>query len=222
MVQSGGYQAYLEQVVAFASVGEFEEELRVAHAQYFAATGDIREDEPSYETRMEGFTEWYVLDRPVAGQQKTPLDLFLQQRSAGLSSDELGVYQGFRRGSTGLYEFLKVRKQQLLVRDLLSRNKVSVFERRQPAGLARGILLSGRLLTFRDHTVLTRSVLYHPYEVRKLVQKELKRRRPVTVSEVHELLHLLSVARLRCDRYHRVDPERLYLQTLAETAGPRG
>lgn len=220
MIPGGGYHSYFEQVVGFASQGELETEIRAARAEYFAETGEVREDEPGFEARIEAFTEWYVLDRPVASANRTPLELFLASQRAALGTDDVAIFEGFRQSFRGLFEFLKVNKEHLIVRDLATGAKLGIFERRTPVGMTKGSILDARIINFGGEQVFTRSILYHPLAVRKLILAETKALKGQDRAAQDALLRKLSIARLRCDRYHRVDVERLYRQLLSEEPPP--
>lgn len=216
MIVSGGYQPYFEQLVVFASAGELEQEIKQARGEYFSLSGGVREDEPSFEPRIEAFTEWYVLDRVLGDGNKTPLELYLSSKRGELGAEEVEVYEGFRNSQRGVFEFLKTRKEHLLVRDLSTRQKVAIFERRQPAGLEKGAVLEARVLNFRGNPIFTKGIIYHPMEVRKFIVAEVKKLMKQDPAAYPQLVRWLSLARLRCDRYRRVDPVRLYRQTIDE------
>jgi len=220
MIPGGGYHSYFEQVVGFASRGELEPEIRAARAEYFAETGEVREDESGFEARIEAFTEWYVLERTAAAGNRTPLELFLSSQRAELSADDIAIYEGFRQSFRSLFEFLKVNKEHLIVRDLAADSKLGIFERRTPAGMTKGSILDARVINFGGEQVFTRSVVYHPLSVRKLILAQIKALHGQDRAAHDALLHKLSIARLRCDRYHRVDVERLYRQLLIDEPPP--
>lgn len=215
MVSGAGYQAHFDRLVEFASSGALEEEVRTARVDYFAEIGEVHEDEPSFEARTEAFIEWYVLDRVIPSKNQTPLELFLSVQRDALGDDEIAVYQGFRASFRSLFEFQKVRRDHLLVRDLASMKKLPIFERRQPRGLEKGSIFDARVVRFGDHDIFTRGIIHHPREARRVILDAVKRVHDLPREDFARLRRRLSRARLRCDHYRRVDVERLYRQILA-------
>jgi hypothetical protein len=218
MMPGGGYHSFFEQVVAFASSTDFENEIRDARSEFFADTGEIREEEKGFEARSEAFTEWYVLERIVTSANRTPLEMFLIAKRAGLGADEISTYEGFRHSFRGLFEFIKVNKERLIVRDLASNSKLGVSEKRVAIGTAKGTILDARVIHFCGEQVLTRSVLYHPLSVRELILEQVKLLKGQERRAYLDFMRKLSIARFRCDRYQRVNAERLYQQVLGVTS----
>jgi hypothetical protein len=217
MVLGGGYQTFFDQLVEFASAGTFAHEVKTARDDYFSETGEVREDEPSFEARMEAFTEWYVLDRVLPDRNQTPLELFLAERRDALGAEELEVYRGLRDSYRSLFEFHKARKEHLIVRDLSSMRKLPIFERRQPYGLEKGAIFDARVVSFHGNDIFTRGIIHHPREARKVILEEAKRSQDLPREEFARLRRRLSFARLRCDHYRRVDVSRLYRQILTSS-----
>ncbi|MFH1811099.1 MAG: hypothetical protein ABIJ09_20330 [Pseudomonadota bacterium] len=220
MTANGGYHPYLERLITFASEGSFESEIQLAREEYFAESGPVREDEPSFDARLEGFTEWYVLERTVPSRHRTPLELFLSEQRGQIDAEDVEVYEGFRLTRRTLLEFVKSKDDHIIARDLFSGRKQAFFERRKLAGVDKGTLFDARVLQFRGVEVLTRSTIFHLDEVRRLILAECKRLRRGAVEEQSALTRKLSLARLRAERYRRVDSERLYRQVLDGTTLP--
>jgi len=52
------YQPYLDQLIAFASAEPRKPELLAAKAEYFQLTGEVFEDDKSFEMRMASFLDF--------------------------------------------------------------------------------------------------------------------------------------------------------------------
>lgn len=211
------FPSYWERLVAFASEGKLGEEIRLARSQYFAQSGELHDDEPSFERRIEGFTEWYVFDYLVTDTKRSPLDLFLASQRGQISAAEIAVYEAMRGSRRSLFEYLKSKGSALWVRDLSSQTKLLVVELSPLVAVDKGDIIDARLVTFRGQTLCTASPIIHPADMRRPITKLVKQVRKKRPQDFDALRSALSLARLRCDRYRGVVNLRLYRQALAET-----
>ena len=207
---------YINRALEFSTRGPLQQEVRRAREQYFQQSGQLHDDEPSYELRIEAFSEWYLLDYLRAENRRPPLDTFLAEQRSQLSAEDIAIYEAMRSSRRSLFEFLKHKKDLLLLRDLQDNKKLLLVEETPLLGIERGQLLDGRLVRFKGMLVIRGSVVIHPASVRRNILKRIKKLHKQRPQDFDAFRRALSLARLRCDRYHNVAAERLYVQTLGE------
>lgn len=203
-------QPQFDELLAFASDASLMPELLKAKAAYFGATGEVFEDDASFEQRMAAFIDFYVFDWKLEGGQATPAECFWKR---GLLADanQAPIFEGFLQTWLSLWEVRKLGKESLRLRDLFSERDVEVFERRQLVGLAKGDLMEARLLPMGDRRVLSRAVLFHPKVVRKPILAELKRLKKCAPDfDTRAFLWSLSRMHLKFERYRNISPEQIY------------
>lgn len=206
------FQPYLERLIAWSSTPEHKDELLRAKAEYFALAGEIFEDDRSFDTRMGAFLEYWLFDRKLEGTDTTPAEAFLAAEGERLSPGDLDAFRGLTRTVHGVFEVRKlVTKTGLRVRELTTGAEHEVFERRGLVGLAKGDLLEARLVPYEEKLLFSGTFLYHPKEARKVIAKELKRRRkagelPTPGAFAHELAKMA----LKFERYRNVAVENIY------------
>lgn len=206
------FQPYLEKLIAWSSADERKEELLRAKAEYFAAAGEIFEDDRSFDTRMGIFLEYFLFDRKLGGTDTTPAEAYLAALGPEVPAEEREAFANFTRTVHGVFEVRKlVTKTGLKVRELVTGEEYEVFERRGLVGLQKGDLLEARLIPHGDHLLFSGYFVYHPREVQKLVVKELKRRKkagalPTPGAFAHELAKMA----LKLERYRNVAVENIY------------
>jgi hypothetical protein len=224
------FHGLYEQVVRFASVGPLEEELKQAKAEFIARTGDLFESDGAFERRIQAFLEWYTLDRPTSIYGgKRPAELFVEhRRNTGADAQELERLEGLTRTHLTLLEYKKAKEETLILTDILQhdkkKQKVQVYERRKPAGLASGDILEARLVPYDGKLMFSEAVLVLPREGFKVIAKVAKKYR----ADMHEtmprtdLVHRVAYFANRCDRYKHVSPQRIFqdLEGAAFEAGP--
>lgn len=207
---------YINKALDFSAQGILEQEIHKARKEYFRHSGDLHDDEPSYEQRIEAFSEWYLFEYLLPVNKRPPLDSFLAQQRSQLSAEDIAIYEAMRSTRRSLFEFIKYKNDQLMLRDLKDKSKLLLVEEIPVAGLHRGHILDARMMSFKNMLVIRSSVLIHPDAVRKLILKSIKKIKKTSSVDFSVLREALSLARLRCDRYRNVAPERLYTQTLSE------
>ena len=75
-----------------------------AKQEYFEKTGgEVHEDDRCFESRMQAFFNWYLLDRKQGGD--APVLRFLQDRGAALKAHDKDVIMGLTHSRLGLFEY---------------------------------------------------------------------------------------------------------------------
>jgi hypothetical protein len=207
------FHEHYERVVQWATSDAFREQVLKGRAEFFAATGEVFEDDRSYEPRMSAFLDYYLLDRAVDGKGKAPARLFVESHTAQLTTPELNIYRGFLRSRHALFEVRKLDEAKGLVRvrDLFTGKDEDVTERRKLAGVEKGDVVEARLLPFGDRLFFTPAFVFHPREARKLILKEIKRRKNADAALLDRaFIWLTARMALKVERYRKMPVETLY------------
>ena len=204
------YQPYLDQLIAFASAEPRKLELLAAKAEYFQLTGEVFEDDKSFEMRMASFLDFYLFDRkhPMAG--KTPAEEFYEQKVHAVSAEEASAFRSFTETLHGLFEMRKAGGKTLRLRELFSAKDYDVTERRQMAGLEKGDILEARLIPLQGHLLFSGAFCYHPKLVSKLIRQEVKRRKHGADANPQAFAWECAKRALQVDRYRKIGVEKIY------------
>ncbi len=204
-----------ETLLAWAS--EDREDVIAAKRDYFASTGEVFEDDPSFESRMQSFFNWYLLDRVKGNPPLTPAQRFLQERGGELSAADKPTFLGFTKSRHSLYEIrrvgvglIKVREDLVKVRDAFTGDDYVVTERRRLPGLEKGDLLEARLLPVGDTLQFSPAFTYHPRPVRSLLLKEIKRRKKLGTLDARALCWELERMALHLERFRNIPIDKIY------------
>jgi hypothetical protein len=190
----------------------------IVHAkqEYFAQTGgEVHEDDRSFESRLQGFFNWYLFDRRRGGV--TPAQRFLQDRGAATKAADKEVLMGFTQTRLALYEYrgrkgliLGPKKGQVRVRDAITRKVFDVTERRQMHGLEIGDLFEARLVPVGGTWHFSTSFTYHPREMTPFIAREIKKRKKQGPVDVQALVWELERMSLQAERFKNVNIEAIY------------
>jgi hypothetical protein len=205
------HQPHLDRVTKWATGPDRQAELLAARADYFARTGEVREDERSFEARMATFLEWYLFDRPLTGGT-TPVAAFLQAHAAELSEAERAIHRGLLRTLRAVFEVRKMTDGSGLdIVEPLSGTRYEVYERRGLVGIQKGDLIDARIVPFEGRLLFSGAFLYHPREARKAVLAEARRRRKVDpAASPEQFAFELAGKALKLERYRNIAVRHIY------------
>lgn len=197
------YRPLLEQVIAFATREEHKEALAQARKSFFAATGEVFEDDPLFETCLASFIEWYVLDHRE-GDEPTWSERFLPN----LSLEELQKGAQLAASLRSLYTPTRIHSRGLYLTDLLGGGRFLVTGE-IPPGLRKNDIFEGRIIPWGDTLLLSRTMIFHPFEAREVLLRQVSEL--LARGEGREaVLARLWQMRLRFDRYRNIPLERIY------------
>lgn len=204
------YQSYLDELTAFGSTDARKEDLLAAKKEYFERTGEVFEDDKSFEMRMASFLDYYLFDRVSPLSHRTPAVELYEQKVSTVAADATH-FRGFTETIHGLFEVRKLGKGMVRLRELYSGKDFEVTERRQLAGLEKGDLLEARLIPHDGHLWFSSAFIYHPREASKAILKELKRRKKKEPQRTaRELAWDCAKRALKADRYRQIAVEKIY------------
>lgn len=207
---------YLDKLVAIATGETYMDAVREAKQRYFRATGEVFEDDPFFEQRMNGFIEYYLFDWPAAPGGKSTTAVTIERGRETLPADELVAFAGFDRNVHSIFEYRKTKGEKVQVTSLYDDEVYEVHERRALAGLDKGDLFDARLLPFGDKLHFSNAFVFHPKSVKKFIVAELKAARKEGVGRPTGLLHRMAYLRLKFDRFRRVDVAKIYSRETLE------
>jgi len=216
-----------ERLLSWATAEPRTADLLAARSEHYGRYGEPREDELTYEPRVNGMLDHYLYDfRPNGGKTST-LENFIAANGAEMDPATLEAYRRLTGNVHGLFEVRKIEEGRVVLRDVFSDVDHDVAERRQLAGLRKGDLIEARLLPFGDQLLFSGAHVYHPTEVRKRILAEVKRLRKEAGRtgrpDVKSFVATLSRMAFKFERYRNVRLESIYdftAEPLAVTPRP--
>ena len=83
----------LEQLFEFAAKNIPSDQILEAKKAYQKETGEIYEDDNSYNSRMALFLEWYLFDDYIVGKGQTPLETLIEENPDAWDSEKIEIYK---------------------------------------------------------------------------------------------------------------------------------
>ena len=123
-------------------------------------SGEIFEDDKSFESRMGSFLEWYTFDRPSPDSGFTPLQQYLKKESLPPENRELA--EAVSHGNHGLFIAKKIKSECVIVVDVMDNEKYQVMEDQGSILFNSDDLFEGRLIPYKGQYYFTEHFCYHP------------------------------------------------------------
>ena len=137
-----------------------QEDIFEAKKNFQKISGEIFEDDKSFESRMGSFLEWYTFDRICLESALTPLQQYLRNSSITPESRELA--EAIFKGTHGLFIAKKIKNDCVIVIDIMDNEKYRVLENQGSILFNSDDLFEGRLIPYREQYYFTDHFCYHP------------------------------------------------------------
>jgi hypothetical protein len=210
-MEAASYPALLDSLFALASHEARKPDVLAAKAEYLRLTGEVFEDDRSFEMRMASFLDYFTFDYRPASTGRTAAEEFHAAKvTAG--APEASRAEAFTRTVHGLFEVRKLRPGFVRLRELFSGVDYDVSERRALAGLHKGDVLEARLIPLDGRRlVFSPAFCFHPREAVKAIKREVKRRKKKEPERSpKELVWEAAKRAMKVDRYRQIAVEKIY------------
>lgn len=220
-IDPGLIHRLIDRLAVQFSDGHYAEEATAARAAYFAATGELgEEDGELFEPRMAACLEWYVLERPLSDRGIPPVRALLADEKASLAPHEVVALERLATTRRSLFSIDKVEAGSVTVSDLLVEDAAAItaFERRGTLGFTVGDLCEARICDSSDGAIFTKTLLFHPIDAAAEIHRSLPVMR-ATTEGASEFLARLARINLRWHRQGHVAADRIYREGLSRPGG---
>lgn len=162
----------INQLVEEITRGHSQDDIFQAKKDFQKVSGEIFEDDKSFESRMGCFLEWYTFDRisPVSGM--TPLQKYMKIESIPPENRELA--ESISRGIHTLFIAKKIKNDYVVVLDILDNEKYQVLENQGPILFNTEDLFEGRLIPYKGKYYFTDNFCYHPKPTSGFILSKVK------------------------------------------------
>lgn len=200
------YTPLFDRVIDFAVRPEHEEEIAQARSDYFSWTGEVFDEDRSFDVRMQGFLDWIVFDRPMAASGMPAARTF----AATLPHEEAQLFRILSRTVHGLFEVQRNEAGHFDVHDLLTDASYSAFTLAPFVGVEKGDLFEGRLVPYGGRLHFSGAFLFHPRHLKRRVMKELRRQLRDEPQGVQEIIWTMARMANRSEHYKNVSVDAIY------------
>ena len=165
----------LEQIFDYIAQNIPSEHLMQAKKKYQQTTGEIYEDDKSYNARMGLFLEWYLLDNYIFETKKNILTNIIEENESTWDPNHLEVCKDIANNIQALFEVKKVRDKSVTVLDLFKDEIFLVQEVDSKLIFRKNNIFQGRVVLHQNKWNFTGYFCFHPNKSQSYIKGEAKK-----------------------------------------------
>ncbi len=209
------YDDLIDEVMLHFSQKEFEQEAAEAKSNFHKSVGIFDEESLDLEAKINLFMDWYIFYRQLKSNNKTPVETLCDGDTDFVAKEEYNhLIKNICSSRHSLFEFIKVKADDIYVRDLYSGYKMVLKKSPFTIGFSKNEIFSARLFPYDDTFVFSKAFCIHPPEAQKYIQKEVKKIKKLKEDEMlkarEEFIFRLIKMRFKIDQYKHIKLEDIY------------
>lgn len=205
------FEEVLDRLLTLYTSDEYADEILKAKVEFFERSiPSVDDDTAQFNLRMSQFLDWYLFTRKLSGPALTPIEFALQDKSFPKRDSDTEHFKSLLNASHSVFEFIKIKDNDIYVKDLFTGDKVVMKNSDVNAGFNKDDLFSVRIIPHGDTFVFAKGFCFHPLEVRKYILKEIKANKKAPQEEKEKLLLKLLRMKNKVDQYKHILPKYIY------------
>ncbi|MES2854983.1 MAG: hypothetical protein V4692_03920 [Bdellovibrionota bacterium] len=205
------YELLMERLTLYFTNERFHDDVARGKKEFFDEAGIMDEENPAFEMRMTQFLEWYLFTRKLDSIGLTPAQYALQLEDFEMTSTERPLFENLALVQHSLFEFQKIRGDDIHIRDLFLDKKIVIHNSPISIGFNRGEYFDGRLIPDGEDFHFSRAFCFHPAEAAKYINTEIKKlRRLSTAGDREGFMLKLMKMRYKYEQYRHLKLDYVY------------
>jgi hypothetical protein len=208
------YEPLIERLMQHYTGTRYLSEVEAAKGDFFERAGSFDEASVDFELKMAQFTDWYLFSRPMQASGRAALEMVLDDPHFKIKEDERPLFLNLRNSRHSLFEFQKLKGDDVYIRDLFTGFKYVIRQSRLTQGFNKDEYFEARLIPFDGGFVFSNSFCFHPSVVAKFILKEVKRVNKLPEEEQaqarEELISRLFKMKNKHEQYRHLDIQQIY------------
>jgi hypothetical protein len=201
-------QKYLDDALNEYSQGDHYETLIEAKNEYFEKTGSLIEEDSDYDSRMNSFNDWYVLQFLSQRQTETVITNYLMKNQIDneISASLLNVNHSIFE-----YRGTNFKKNHVLM-DILHDEKIIIPKDHDEPPFLEGDIFVGRLIAHENFSMLFKGMCLIPKDIKSVLKKESKKVRKLkNPNEELKFLLQLEYLKTKWKRFGHIDHHKIFI-----------
>lgn len=205
------FDELIDRLTVFFTGDRFRDDVAKAKKEFFDEAGVMDEENEAFEMRMTQFLEWYLFTRKLTDVGLPPAQYALQLEDFEMTSEERPAFENLAVTRHSLFEFLKVRGDDIHIRDLFLDKKIVIPGSIIRIGFNRDEIFDARLIPEGENFHFSRAFAFHPSEASKYIMTEVKKLRKSGTEDEREgfMLRLLKM-RYKYEQYRHLKLDYVY------------
>jgi hypothetical protein len=169
------FEPYVEKIIQFYTSPNYREDVTEAKNQFQEVAGSFDESSADFEAKMAQFTDWYVFSRRLKRQGEAPIEFCLDDSKFPMKQEERPLYFSLRNSRHSLFEFERVKNDDVYIRDLFTDFQYVIRNSRYSVGFHHEELFEARLIPHENEFMFSGSFCLHPAQVSKFIEREIRK-----------------------------------------------
>lgn len=208
------YEPYVDRLMQHYTGARYMPEVQAAKEDFFERAGTFDEGSVDFELKMAQFVDWYLFSRRMEQSGRVAIEMVLDDPQFPLQEDERVHFLNLRNSRHSLFEFLKLKNDDVYIRDLFTGFKYVIRQSRLTQGFNKDEYFEARLIPFEGGFVFSSAFCFHPTVVSKFIQKETKTINKLPEEEQsqarEDLIARLFKMKHKHEQYRHLDIEQIY------------
>jgi hypothetical protein len=194
----------IEKLIIHYTGPRYESEVAAAKTEFFDEAGIVDEESIHFEMRMTQFQEWYLFTRKMRTSLVPPTQFALTDPDFKMTEGDRALYNDMAAATHSLFEFQKIRGEDVYIKDLFSGEKTIIRNSRVQIGFSREEFFEARLIPNSGEFIFGKAFCFHPEDARKYVLTEVDKIKNGD-HELHDALMLrLLKMRYKYEQYRHL------------------
>ena len=204
------YDRLIEKLAHYYTGQEYALEVKRAKKDFSLRIGLIDGGIEIYDERADQFLDWFLFSRHINGTGRSPIEDAHINKNLKLDESDLEQLKNISHFEYSLFQFLKLKKTGILVRDLFSGEKIIIGHSDMIWAFNTDEFFQARIIPDGKLYCFTRGLCFHPVEAKKVISNEIKKIRPRSKEDHEKFLFLLLNRRYKAELYKHLQPEIIY------------
>ena len=208
------YELFTDELMKHYTSDIFKDEVIEAKKAFFGGNGPVDAEEPDYEMKIIHFSEWYLFTRPLKEYNVTPAVYAKEDDSFELNEQFPDIYKNLVNHRHSLFEFIKLSKTDLHIRDVISKYKFIIKDSPVTIGFNKGQVFEARVIPHGQSFSFMKSFCLHPPQATKFILKEVKvlqKNKDMDIlASIETLIQKLNNKKQKYEQYKHVAVEMIY------------
>jgi hypothetical protein len=200
----------MEKLLNYFTSADYREEVIQAKRDFFEDVGLVGDETAYYEMRMSQFLDWYLFTRELSKTHLPPVQYAIENNLLSGPDFDDDMIEGFSKCHHSLFEFIKVRGTDVIVRDLFTGSKIELRDSQVTSGFNSDEIFETRVIPLRDNFVFAKGFCFHPAEAKSFILKEIKKVKHLDMSQKEALMFRLLKMRYKFEQYKHIRLEYIY------------
>lgn len=208
------FEPYIEKLMQYFTGPKYLNEVEAAKDDFSDRAGSFDEASMDFELKMAQFTDWYLFTRKMTGAGRAAIEVVLDDPGYNVKDEERSIYLNLRNSRQSLFEFVKLKGDDVHIKDLFTGFKYVIRKSRLTQGFNPEEYFEARLIPHEGSFVFSNAFCFHPAVVSKYIQKEVKRVTKLPEEEQalarEELMNRLFKMKHKHEQYRHLDISKIY------------